>query len=197
MRKLMGKRVAIVVSNGFEQIELTEPRDTVEDEGAIADIVSPEAKRVWSWKAASWGKHFRVDVPLSDADPSRYDALLLPGGLLSPDRLRLYPKAIAFIRSFADASKPIAAMGHAAWTLIDAGIAKGKVMTSWPSLQADLRNAGATWVDEEVVRDGTLVTSRMPADVPAFNRKMMELFEECTAPRASAKEAGRVTTSAS
>jgi protease I len=179
MRKLMGKRVAIVVCTGFEQVELTEPRAALEDEGGIADIVSPERKWVWSWKGNGWGKHFRIDVPMDEANPARYDALVLPGGVMNADRLRLYPKAIAFIRSFVDAGKPIAAIGHAPWALIDAGLEKGLTMTSWPTLQADLRNAGAAWVDEEVVRDGRLVTSRMPADIPAYNRKMMELVQEC------------------
>lgn len=183
MQKLTAKRVAIVVCTGFDQVELTEPRDALKHEGGACDIVSPERKWVWSWRENGWGKRFRVAVPLNEADPSRYDALLLPGGVMSADRLRLYPEAIAFIRSFVDAAKPIAAIGHGPSTLIDAGLARGKVMTSWPSLQADLRNAGATWVDEEVVRDGRLVTSRMPADIPAYSRKMMELFAECAQAR--------------
>jgi protease I len=124
-----------------------------------------------------------VDVGLADADPKRYDALVLPGGVMNPDRLRLHPMAIAFMSAFVSADKPIAAIGHGPWTLIDAGCVAGRVMTSWPSIQADLRNAGAFWVDEEVVRDGKLVTSRKPADIPSFNRKMIDLIAEEVAVR--------------
>jgi protease I len=176
------------VCNGFEQVELTEPRTALEDEGAIVDVVSPEQERVKAWKATDWGRTLRVDVPLREADPARYDALLLPGGVINPDKLRLVPQAIAFIKDFAGAGKPIAAICHGPWTLIDAGLVRGKRMTSWPSLQTDLRNAGATWVDEEVVRDSKVLTSRKPADIPAFNRRMIELFEE-PAPRAAARAA--------
>jgi protease I len=181
MRKLSGMRVAILVAHGFEQIELTEPRRALEDEGALTAIVSPERGQVKSWKLTDWGRPFRVDVPLSEADASQFDALLLPGGVINPDRLRLVPKAIAFIKAFADAGKPIAAICHGPWTLIDAGLVRGKTMTSWPSLQVDLRNAGADWVDREVVRDGLLVTSRKPDDIPAFVAWMIQLF---AAPRA-------------
>jgi protease I len=138
---------------------------------------------VRSFKIIDWSRSFRVDVGLADADPKRYDALLLPGGVMNPDRLRLHPMAIAFMSAFVSADKPIAAIGHGAWTLIDAGFVAGRVMTSWPSLQADLRNAGAFWVDEEVVRDGKLVTSRKPADIPSFNRKMIDLIAEEVAVR--------------
>src|SRR5262249_10607708 len=161
-------RVAILVCDGFELVELTEPRTALEDEDAVADIVSPVHGRVRSWKYTDWGRRFRVDVPLEAANPDLYDALLLPGGVINPDRLRLVPKAIDFIRRIHTADKPIAAICHGPWTLIDAGVARGKTLTSWPSLQADLRNAGANWVDEEVVLDGKLVTSRRPADLPAF-----------------------------
>lgn len=178
MRKLSGKRVAILVCDGFEQSELTEPRTALEDEDAVCDIVSPSHGRVKGWKHTDWGKAMKVDVPLEEAIPSRYDALLLPGGMMNPDKLRLMPEAIAFVKGFIHADKPIAAICHGPWTLIDAGYVKGKTMTSWPSLRTDLINAGANWVDEEVVRDGKLVTSRKPADIPAFNRKTIELFAE-------------------
>jgi protease I len=178
MRKLIGKRAVILVCSGFEQVQLTEPRMALEDEGVITDVVSPEPRRVRSWKHTDWARTFRVDVGLADADPSRYDLLLLPGGVVNSDRLRLHPMAIAFIGAFAAADKPLAAIGHGPWPLIDAGCVAGKVLTSWPSLQADLRNAGAFWVDEEVVRDGKLVTSRKPADIPSFSRKVIDLIAE-------------------
>jgi protease I len=176
MRKLSGKRVAILVADGFEQVELTDPRVALEDDGAETQIVSPAGKLVKAWKTTDWGRSLRVDVPLDEADAARYDALLLPGGVMNPDKLRLLPKAIAFIRAFGAAGKPIAAICHGPWTLIDAGLVHGMRMTSWPSLKHDLRNAGATWVDEEVVVDGQLVTSRNPGDLAAFSREMINLF---------------------
>jgi protease I len=170
--------VAILVCDGFEQVELTDPRLALEDEGAHAFVVSPSHDRVRAWKSGDWGKKIPVDVHLEDADPAAYDALLLPGGVMNPDRLRLHPRAIDFIRAFGEAGKPIAAICHGPWTLIDAGCVRGKTLTSWPSLRTDLTNAGASWVDEEVVRDGMLVTSRKPADIPAFNRRMIDMFAE-------------------
>lgn len=176
MRKLIGKRVAILVADGFEQVELTDPRVALEDEGAETQIVSPAGKLVKAWKTTDWGRSLRVDVALDEANAARYDALLLPGGVMNPDKLRLLPKAIAFIRAFGAAGKPIAAICHGPWTLIDAGLVHDKRITSWPSLKHDLRNAGATWVDEEVVVDGQLVTSRKPGDLAAFSREMINLF---------------------
>jgi deglycase len=178
MRKLSGKRIAILVADGFEQVELTDPRVALEDDGAETQVVSPAGKLVKGWKSTDWGRSVKVDVALDDADAGRYDALLLPGGVMNPDKLRLAPKAIAFIRAFGAAGKPIAAICHGPWTLIDAGLVHGKRMTSWPSLRTDLRNAGATWVDEEVVVDGQLVTSRKPGDIPAFSREMTKLFAQ-------------------
>jgi protease I len=177
MRKLSGVRVAILVSTGCEQVQLTDPRRALEDEGAITEIVSPE-HHVKAWKFDDWGRTFRTDVLIGEADESKYDALLLPGGVMSPDQLRLVPEAIAFIAAFAKAGKPIAAVCHGPWTLIDAGVVRGKTMTSWPSLQADLRNAGAEWVDREAVRDGLLVTSRQLDDLAAFDDQMVALFAE-------------------
>jgi protease I len=176
--KLSGKRVAILVCDGFEQVEVTDPRLALEDEGAATYIVSPVPGRVRSWKMTDWGKRFRVDVLLAHADPAWFDALLLPGGVINPDKLRLYPAAIDFIRAMASRGKPVAAICHGPWTLIDAECVRGKTLTSWPSLRLDLINAGARWVDEEVVRDGMLVTSRKPADLPGFNRRMIEMFAE-------------------
>lgn len=176
--KLDGKKVAILVSNGFEETELTSPKEALEEAGAETEIVSPVEKRVRSWADTDWGSKFKVDVPLSEAEAAQYDALLLPGGVMNPDKLRLEPKAIEFIREFFDAGKPVAAICHGPWTLIDAGVAKGRRMTSYPSIKTDLKNAGADWVDEEVVVDNGLVTSRKPDDLPAFNRKMIEEFAE-------------------
>jgi protease I len=178
MRKLKGMRVAILVSDGFEQSELIKPRLALEDEGAECDVVSPSWPRVRGWRHGDWGRTLSVDVPLAGADARNYDALLLPGGVMNPDDLRLHPKAIAFIRAFVESGKPIASICHGPWTLIDAGAVRDKTMTSWPSLQTDLRNAGAVWVDREVVRDDMLVTSRKPDDIPAFDAKMIEMFAE-------------------
>ncbi len=183
MRKLSGKRIAILVADGFEQVEMTEPRTALEDEGAEAQIVSAAGKRVRSWRFHRWGRSYRVDVPLGRADPRDFDALLLPGGVMNPDKLRLDHDAIRFIRGFIEAGKPIASICHGPWTLIEAGFVGGKTLTSWPSLQSDLRNAGARWVDQEVAVDGKLVTSRKPDDIPAFNRRMIDVFVEQAVPR--------------
>lgn len=175
---LSGKKVAVLVENGFEQVEMTEPREALEDAGAGTDLISPEQGKVKGWQHDKWGDSFDVDVPMDQADPDDYDALLLPGGVMSPDKLRMNEKAVQFVRAFVEAGKPIAAICHGPWTLINAGGVSGRTMTSWPSLQADLQNAGANWVDREVVTDQGLVTSRKPADIPAFNRKMVEEFAE-------------------
>jgi len=177
-KKLRGKRVAILVEDGFEQVELTDPQRALLDVGAKPDIVSPAGGKVKGWKHREWGEEFSVDTPLDGARPENYDALLLPGGVLNSDKLRGNEKAVEFVRGFAQAGKPIAAICHGPWTLIEAGIARGRRMTSWPSLRTDLKNAGAEWVDEEVVVDRGLVTSRKPADIPAFNDKMIEEFSE-------------------
>lgn len=169
-------RVAILVAEGFEQVELTEPRKALDDAGAKTLIVSPAQDQVQGWNHFDKAERFRVDVPLTSAKAEDFDALLLPGGVVNPDQLRTNPSAVAFVRGFFDAGKPVAAICHGPWTLIDAGAARGRKMTSWPSLKADLSNAGATWVDEEVVCEQGLVTSRKPKDIPAFNRKMIELF---------------------
>lgn len=175
---LNGKKVAILVENGFEEVEMTEPRKALEESGARTDLISPSEKKVKSWAHTKWGKGFKVDVPLAEARAGEYDALLLPGGVMNPDKLRANPQAVSFVKCFVDTGKPIAAICHGPWTLIEAGAVKGRRMTSWPSLQTDLRNAGADWVDEEVVVDNGLVTSRKPDDLPAFNRKMIEEIGE-------------------
>jgi len=176
--RLDGKKVAILVADGFEQVELTEPKAALEKAGAKTEIISPAADKVKGWEETEWGKTFRVDVPLKKAKANNYDALLLPGGVMNPDKLRLEPKAIEFIRAFSEAGKPIAAICHGAWALSDAGVAHGRRIASYLSIKMDLKNAGAEWVDEQVVVDNGLVTSRKPADLPAFNRKMIEEFAE-------------------
>jgi len=170
--------VAALVDNGFEQSELLEPRKALEDAGARVDVVSPQRSEVRGWKHTDWGKSVSVDRGLDEASADEYDALLLPGGVMNPDKLRVNPKAVAFVKAFVAAGKPIAAICHAPWTLIEAEAVRGRRVTSWPSLKTDLRNAGANWVDEECVVDNGLVTSRKPDDIPAFNKKMIEEFVE-------------------
>ena len=177
-KDLTGKRVAIVVTNGFEQIELTDPRDALEDAGASTEIVSIEDDEVKGWNHTEWGDTFAVDASIEDADPDRYDALLLPGGVMNPDKLRRDERVQRFVRAFFEEGKPVAAICHGPWTLIDAGVVKGRRVTSYHSIQMDLKNAGAEWVDEEVVVDRGLVTSRKPDDLPAFDAKMIEEFAE-------------------
>ena len=176
--QLRNKRIAALVENGFEQSELLEPKNALEAAGAKVDIVSPQNFRVTGWQHDDWGQGVSVDRQLEGADADEYDALLLPGGVMSPDKLRINPLAVRFVRSFVEAGKPIAAICHAPWTLIEAGAVRGRRMTSWPSLANDLRNAGAQWVDAECVVDNGLVTSRKPDDIPAFNKKMIEEFAE-------------------
>jgi protease I len=176
--KLDGKRVAILVTRGFEQVELTEPKKALEQAGARVEIVSPEEREVRAWAKTDWGDTFPVDVHLVSADAERYDALVLPGGVMNPDHLRKDDAAVRFTRSFFEAGKPVAAICHAPWLLIEADVVRDREVTSYPSLRTDLKNAGARWVDREVVVDEGLVTSRNPDDLPAFNRKMIEEIAE-------------------
>jgi len=176
--ELNGKRVAILVTNGFEQVEMVKPRKALDEAGAKTDLISPMKGEVQGWNHEDKGDKFRVDVPLETADPENYDALLLPGGVMNPDRLRMNPRAVQFTRHFFDEGRPIAAICHGPWLLNEADVVRGRRVTSWPSLKTDLRNAGADWVDQEVITDNGLVTSRKPDDIPAFNRKMIELFRE-------------------
>ncbi|MBX6364468.1 MAG: type 1 glutamine amidotransferase [Gemmatimonadetes bacterium] len=177
-KDLTGKRIAILVADGFEQVEMTEPRKVLDDAGAETVLISPNAERVRGWRHGEWGDEFAVDVPLDRARAADFDALLQPGGVMSPDRLRMDERAVAFVRAFFDEGKPVAAICHGPWMLVEADRVRGRTVTSWPSLRTDLRNAGATWVDREVVTDHGLVTSRKPDDIPAFNAKMIEEFAE-------------------
>lgn len=176
--ELEGRRVAIVVENGFEEIELTQPREALERAGARTAIVSPRKGKVRAWDKTDWGEEIDVDVDLSAASPDDYDALLLPGGVMNPDRLRMNGEAVAFVREFFRQKKPVASICHGPWMVIEAGVAAGRKMTAWPSLRTDLLNAGADWFDSEVVVDQGLVTSRKPDDLPAFTAKMIEEFAE-------------------
>lgn len=176
MKRLAGLKVAIVATDGFEQAELMEPKRALEEAGATTCVVAPKRGRIRGWHHKEWGEEIKVDEELHSADPARFDALVLPGGVMNPDALRMNPAAVAFVKSFFEASKPVAAICHGPWTLIESGAAKGHRMTSWPSLKTDLRNAGAEWVDEEVVVDGMLITSRKPDDLPAFNRETIALL---------------------
>jgi protease I len=171
---LSGKRIAFLATDGVEQVELTEPKKNLEDAGATTEIISPKSGEIKAWKFKEWGDKLKVDKSLDDADPENYDALVLPGGVINPDHLRMEPKAVQFVKDFARTGRTIAAICHGPWTLIEAGLVRGKKMTSWPSLKTDLKNAGATWVDEPVVKDGNLVTSRKPDDIDTFSRAIMD-----------------------
>jgi protease I len=177
-KQLSGKKVAILVENGFEQVELTSPREALEQAGAETSIVSPQKKEVQGWNHDEKADRFPVDVQMNDADADDFDSLLLPGGVMNPDQLRINPKAIAFVRAFFQAKKSVAAICHGPWTLIEADVVRGRTMTSYPSIRTDLKNAGAVVVDREVVVDNGLVTSRTPADLPAFNAKLIEELAE-------------------
>ena len=176
MANLNGLKVAILVTDGFEQVELVEPRKALDQAGAKTQIVSPKKDRVRGWKFTEWGDDLPVDMPLEHTRPENFDALLLPGGVINPDKLRIEPKAVGFVKSFFTTGKPVAAICHGPWTIIEAEEARGRRIASWPSLKTDLRNAGAQWIDEESVVDRNLVSARKPDDIPAFNRAMLELF---------------------
>ena len=175
-KELEGKRIAVLMTDGVEQVEYTKPRQFLEQHGAKVTLLSPKKKgeQVQGFNHLTPAEKFTVELDVREAQPGDFDALVLPGGVANPDMLRLSKESIGFIRAFSQARKPIAAICHGPWTLIDAGVAKGRRMTSWPTLQNDLRNAGAEWSDEEVVVDGQLVTSRKPDDIPAFDQALLE-----------------------
>lgn len=178
MATLENRRVAILTEEGFEQVELTSPKSALKEAGAMVDVISPKADKIKAWDKTNWGIEVDVDKQLSDVSPDDYDALVLPGGVLNPDKLRQNKDAVAFVSAFLDEGKPIAAICHGPQMLIETGMINGRKLTSYPSLQTDLRNAGAHWVDEEVVVDNGFITSRRPDDLPAFNKKMVEEFAE-------------------
>jgi len=176
--KLNGKRVAILATDGVEQTELTEPRTALDVAGASTTLISPKSGAIKAWQHDKWGEEFRVDLALDQADVNNFDALLLPGGVMNPDRLRTNRNAVEFVQRFVNSGKPVAAICHGPWLLVEANAVRGRTVTSWPSLQTDIRNAGGDWVDREVVTDEGIVTSRKPDDIPAFNKKMLEEFAE-------------------
>jgi protease I len=179
-KQLDGKKIAILATDGFEQVELTEPKKNLEAEGATVAVLSikpgegGKAGVIKGWDKTDWGKTVKVDALVYDAKPGEFDALVLPGGQINPDKLRMDEKAVAFVKTFAESGKPVAAICHGPWTLIEAGVVKGKTMTSWPSVHTDLQNAGAHWVDKEVVVDGNFISSRKPDDIPAFSKAIVE-----------------------
>jgi protease I len=181
--ELSGLRVAVLATEGFEQDELFKPAEALRAAGAIVTIVAPQDGELQGFVHHDRGKSVAVDLVLDRAEPDAFDALLMPGGALNADQLRAVPKAVAFAKSFFDAGKPVGAICHAGWTLVESGAVKGRTMTSWPSIATDLENAGATWVDEEVVVDANFVTSRKPDDIPAFNRELITLFAKAKSDR--------------
>jgi protease I len=192
-RNLDGTRVAILATDGVEQVELTEPKRALDEGGARTQVVSPKQDKIKGWQHDQWGDEIAVDLPLDQARADDFDALMLPGGVMNPDHLRMNPKAVQFVKDFFTAGKPVAAICHGPWMLVEADVVNGRTVTSWPSLRTDLRNAGADWVDREVATDEGLVTSRKPDDIPAFNGKMIEAFAEGRhqAQRAAASKAER------
>jgi len=176
--KLSGKRVAIVATDGFEQSELMEPKNALERAGAKVDVISIKAGAIRGWAEKNWGDSIAVDRTIDSVHADDYDALMLPGGVMNPDKLRRNERVLNFVREFFDQGKPVGAICHGPWTLIDAGVVRGRHMTSYESIQTDLKNAGAQWADEEVIVDNGLVTSRKPADLPRFNEKLIEEIGE-------------------
>jgi protease I len=173
---LQGLRVAILATDGFEQSELLEPKKALDAAGATTKVISPKDGEIRGWNHKDWGQLVKVDQTVNAADAQKFDALVLPGGVMNPDALRMLPGAVTFVRSFFDSGKPVAAICHGPWTIVESGAAKGYRMTSWPSLKTDITNAGGDWVDQEVAVHRNLVTSRKPDDLPAFNREMIALF---------------------
>lgn len=176
--ELNGVKVAILAADGFEQSELFKPKEALENAGAEVQIVSLKSGEIKGWNENDWGEKIAVDLTVDKANAEDFDALHLPGGVMNPDKLRMDKNAVAFVKAFFDAGKPVGAICHAPWTLIEAGVVKDKNVTSWASLKTDLENAGAKWADKEVIVDNGLVTSRKPDDLPAFNEKIIEEFAE-------------------
>ena len=188
MADVKGRRVAVLATDGVEQVELTEPVKALKGAGAEVTVISPKGGPIQAFHHDTPGDRLPTDAALGGVKPEQFDALVLPGGVANPDKLRMMPQAVAFVRHFVERNKPIAAICHGPWTLIEAGAVKGRRMTSWPSLRTDLTNAGAEWVDEACVRDGNLVTSRKPHDLPEFNRHMLALFGDAARPPRAAAE---------
>jgi protease I len=184
--ELKGRKIAILATDGFEQSELTEPKQNLENAGAKVDVLSIHEGKIKGWNKTDWGSSVKVDHLVNEAKPSDYDALVLPGGVMNPDHLRMSKAAITFVREFAQSGKPVAAICHGPQTLIEAGVVKGHTMTSYPSIHTDLMNAGANWVDRAVVTDANFITSRTPDDIPAFSRAITQTIVQLAAPLAQA-----------
>ena len=182
---LQGKRLAILATDGFEQVELTEPKKALDQAGAQTVVIAPKSGEIRGWNHTDWGQSVRVDRTLDQARPDEFDALVLPGGVMNPDQLRMEPKAVNFVRAFSQSGKPVAAICHGPWMLVEAGVLNGKTITSWPSVKTDIKNAGGKWVDQEVAMDGQFITSRKPDDIPAFNRTLIEKIGQETGRRAA------------
>ena len=182
---LKGKKIAILATDGFEQSELMQPRQALEEAGAHTEVISPNAGKIKGWDHKDWGESVKVDKTLGNVNAEDYDGLLVPGGVINPDHLRMDPKAVNFVQQFVTAGKTVGAICHGPWTLLEAGALKGKTVTSWPSLRTDLKNAGAHWVDKEVVTDGQFITSRKPDDIPAFNNAVIESLAQGPQKRAA------------
>ncbi len=181
--KLQGKKIAIVATDGFEQAELTEPKKALEAAGATVHVISPKPGQIKGWKISDWGDTTKVDKTLDQAKASEYDGLVLPGGQINPDKLRIEPKAVAFVAEFFASGKPMGAICHGPWMLVEANVLKHRTLTSWPSVRTDIRNAGGHWVDEEVVTDQNLTTSRKPDDLPAFNDRLIRELSQYKPPQ--------------
>jgi protease I len=181
--QLEGKKIAILATDGFEQVELTEPRKALDQAGAKTFVVSPKSGEIKGWETKDWGDTVKVDRTLDEAKPEDFDALMLPGGVINPDHLRMEPKAVSFVRDFVATGKPVAAICHGPWMLVETRAVRGKTVTSWPSLKTDIKNAGGNWVDQEVARDGQFITSRNPKDIPAFSKALIELVSQSAGAR--------------
>lgn len=182
---LRGRRIAILATDGFEQAELMEPRKALDEAGATTEVVSLKSDEIKGWKLKDWGDKVKVDRTVDNAKPEDYDALVFPGGVMNPDHLRMEPKAVNYVKEFVATGRPVAAICHGLWMLVEAGVVKGKTFTSWPSLKTDLKNAGANWVDKEVVTDGQFISSRKPDDIPAFNRTLIDMLAKAKREKAA------------
>ena len=176
--ELKGKKIAILATDGFEQSELTDPRKALNNAGATTVVIAPKKGEIKGWNKKDWGQEVKVDLALADANPNNFDALILPGGVMNPDHLRMDPAAVNFVRQFVSTGKTVAAICHGPWTLLEAGALKGRTVTSWPSLKTDIKNAGGNWVDQAVVTDGQFIFSRKPDDIPAFNKAIIEAITQ-------------------
>jgi protease I len=184
--ELKGKKIAILATDGFEQAELIEPRKALNNAGATTVVIAPKNGEIKGWNKKDWGQPVKVDMPLADANPHEFDALILPGGVMNPDNLRMDPAAVNFVRQFVSTGRTVAAICHGPWTLVEADALRGKTVTSWPSLKTDIKNAGGTWVDQAVVTDGQFIFSRKPDDIPAFNKAIIEAVTQGVADHAHA-----------